>query len=46
MTDRQWITPFINFDNIFSSTNTFFEVCNLENWPTVLYATVDSVGYD
>ena len=46
LTDRQWITPFINYDNILFSTNTFFEICNLENWPAVLFATIDSVGYD
>ena len=46
LTNRSWIVPFINYDNILSSTNTFFEICNLENWPIVLFATIDSVGYD
>lgn len=40
--DRQWIVPFNNYDNIFYSMVTFFEIANQENWPATLFATIDS----
>lgn len=44
--DRQWIVPFDNFDDIFHSMVTFFEVATLENWPDVLFRTIDSTDID
>jgi hypothetical protein len=45
-TERQWLTPFTNYDNILYSTMTFFVVSTEESWPDVMYATIDSVGID
>lgn len=45
-TDREWIVPFTNFDDIFHSMVTFFEVATLENWPDVLFRTIDSTDID
>lgn len=38
--------PFNNFDNIFYSMVTFFEIATLENWPAVLFAAIDSQDID
>lgn len=38
--------PINNYDNIFYSMITFFEVSTLEMWPDYMYAAVDSVGQD
>ena len=40
--DREWVVPFNNFDNIFYSMCTFFEIATLENWPSVLFSAIDS----
>lgn len=42
--ERKWEVPFNNYDNIFYSMITFFEVSTLEMWPDFMYAAVDSVG--
>jgi len=38
--------PVNNFDNIFRSMMSFFELATLENWPELLFRTIDSVGVD
>ena len=42
MTDREWITPMDNYDNIFNSMTTFFEVSFLEGFPNIMFAAIDS----
>lgn len=44
--DRQWIAPFKNFDNLYHAMITWFEVSTYENWPDILFKTMNSVGYD
>ena len=39
---RKWFVPFNNFDNIFYSMITFFEIATLENWPSILFSAIDS----
>mmetsp|Transcript_9353 Transcript_9353/g.8829 ORF Transcript_9353/g.8829 Transcript_9353/m.8829 type:complete len:188 (+) Transcript_9353:1951-2514(+) len=46
ITLREWILPFNNFNNILYATITFFQVSTEEGWPDVMFATIDSVGYD
>ena len=46
VSQRQWVVAFNNFDNILFSMVTFFEIATLENWPQVLFATMDSQGED
>jgi hypothetical protein len=43
---REWITPDQNYNNIFNSMLTFFEICSLEMWPGRMYAAIDAVGID
>lgn len=38
--------PFNRYDNIFISMATFFEISTLEMWPDMMFAAIDSVGYD
>jgi hypothetical protein len=45
-TPREWIVPFNNYDNVFRSMITFFEISTLEMWPGFMYSAVDSVDYD
>lgn len=40
------MVPFTNFDDIFHSMITFFEVATLENWPDVLFRAIDSSDID
>jgi hypothetical protein len=42
--ERKWVVPYNNYDDIFHSMVTFFEVSTLEMWPDFMYAAVDSVG--
>ena len=44
--DREWIVPFNNYDNVFRSMITFFEISTLEMWPTNMFNAIDSVGED
>lgn len=44
--DREWTVPINNYDNIFSSMLTFFEISTLEMWPDMMFNAQDSVGYD
>lgn len=45
-TTREWMTPDQNYNNIFESMLTFFEICSLEMWPGMMYAAIDAVGID
>lgn len=45
-TEREWIVPFNNFDNIVWSIITFFELATLEGWPSTLLRIIDSQGTD
>jgi voltage-dependent calcium channel len=38
--------PVANFDNIFSSMLTFFEIATLENWVDTLWRVIDSTDED
>jgi len=38
----EWVLPPNNYDNIFSSMLTFFEVSTLEMWPDIMFASLDS----
>lgn len=46
MSERNWITPFINYDNILYSALTFFMVSTEEAWPDVMFSTIDTNGID
>jgi len=46
MADREWYQPFNRYDNILISMLTFFEITTLEMWPDMMFAAIDSVGYD
>lgn len=39
---REWLTPFNNYDDIFRSMLTFFEVSFLELFPNIMFAAMDS----
>lgn len=41
-TDREWVVPFNNFNNVLWSMITFFELATLEGWPNTLLRIVDS----
>lgn len=43
---REWITPVHNYNNIFNSMLTFFEICSLEMWPDRMFEAIDAVGND
>lgn len=45
-TERSWEQPFNNYDNVFSSMLTFFEISTLEMWPDMMFIAIDSVGID
>ena len=38
----EWIIPENNYNNVFASMTTFFEVSTLETWPDIMFAAVDS----
>lgn len=44
--DREWIVPFNNFNNVLWSMITFFELATLEGWPNTLLQIIDSQGVD
>lgn len=46
MRDREWVVNINNYDNLFVSMMTFFEISTLEMWPGMMYAAIDSVGLD
>lgn len=37
-----WVLPQNNYNNIFYSMTTFFEVSTLETWPDIMFAAIDS----
>ena len=43
---REWYVPFNNYDNIYHSMITFFEISTLEMWPGMMYNAIDSVQAD
>eukprot|EP00755_Sulcionema_specki_P039239 Sspe_Gene.24208::Locus_9544_Transcript_1_1_Confidence_1.000_Length_4909::g.24208::m.24208/K04851/CACNA1D; voltage-dependent calcium channel L type alpha-1D len=43
---RRWLRRDQNFDHIFASMLTLFEVSTLELWSQIMYHTIDSVGVD
>ena len=43
---REWTRPFNNYDNVFRSMITFFEISTLEMWPQNMFNAIDSVGVD
>jgi len=45
-TKTEWLVPINNYDDIFSSMLTFFEISTLEMWPDMMFNAVDSVAYD
>ena len=40
--DLEWVVPPNNYDNIFASMLTFFEISTLEMWPDIMFASFDS----
>lgn len=42
----EWEVPINNYDDIFSSMLTFFEISTLEMWPDMMFNAQDSVAYD
>lgn len=38
----EWVTPENNYNNVFASMTTFFEVSTLETWPDIMFAAIDS----
>lgn len=45
-TKREWEVNINNYDHIFNSMMTFFEISTLEMWPGMMYAAIDGVGID
>ena len=43
---REWIVNPNNYDNIFSSILTFFEISTLEAWPSRMFEAIDGVAID
>ena len=43
---RQWINNSNNYDNIFNSVMTFFEISTLEDWPSRMFDAMDGVAID
>lgn len=43
---REWEVNINNYDNIFNSMLTFFEISTLEMWPGMMYAAIDGVDMD
>lgn len=44
--EREWTVPFNNYNNIFASMVTFFEISTLEMWPSKMFNAIDTVGVD
>ena len=42
----EWTSKSINYDNIFSSMLTFFEITTFEGWSLMMFDASDTVGYD
>ena len=38
----EWVLPENNYNTVFSSMTTFFEVSTLETWPDIMFAAIDS----
>jgi hypothetical protein len=44
--EREWILADNNYNNLYASMLTFFEISTLEMWPGMMYDAIDGVGYD
>lgn len=44
--DREWITPFKNWDNLLNAMIIWYEVSTFTNWPDILFKSINSVGID
>jgi hypothetical protein len=42
----EWKVPFNNYDDVFRSMITFFEISTLEMWPDMMFTAIDSNGLD
>jgi voltage-dependent calcium channel L type alpha-1D len=43
---RVWSIPTTNYDNVFNSMLSFFEICSLEMWPSIMHRAIDAQGED
>lgn len=43
---REWEVPQNNYDNLFISMLTFFEISTLEMWPDMMFAAIDATEID
>jgi hypothetical protein len=43
---REWMPYDNNYNNIFNSTETFFEVSTLEMWPDIMFRAIDYYAED
>jgi len=43
---REWMPYDNNYNNIFNSTDTFFEVSTLEMWPDIMFRAIDYYAED
>ena len=43
---HEWSVPINNFNNLFFSMITFFEISTLEMWPDIMFNAIDAVGVD
>lgn len=43
---REWSVSINNYDNIYTSMMTFFEISTLEMWPGMMYEAIDSTDLD
>eukprot|EP00808_Paulinella_micropora_P016231 g27052.t1 len=41
-----WITPYQNFNSVFTAFLTLFQVATLSGWSNIMYAAIDSTGVD
>lgn len=46
LVDAEWTVPDNNYNNVFNSMLTFFEISTLEMWPHYMFQAVDLVGVD
>lgn len=44
--ERKWEIPVNNYDNLFTSMLTYFEISTLEMWPDMMFAAIDATEID
>ena len=44
--EREWKVDMENYDNIFKSMLTFFEISTLEQWSDIMFRAVDTTSVD